>query len=89
MLADAPELEAKGLFEFFLAQPDHALRPAHLRTFQRRVSSWRATHGPEKEVYFAQKHAAGEAMELDWTHAKELEVTIAGIPLDHLLCHCV
>jgi hypothetical protein len=89
MLADAPELEAKGLFEFFLAQPENALRPDHLRTFQRRVSSWRATHGPEKEVYFAQKHAAGQAMELDWTHAKELEVTIAGTPLDHLLCHCV
>jgi hypothetical protein len=89
MLADAPELEAKGLFEFLLAQPDNALRPDHLRTFQRRVRSWRATHGPEKEVYFAQKHAAGQAMELDWTHAKELEVTIAGTPLDHLLCHCV
>jgi hypothetical protein len=28
-------------------------------------------------------------MELDWTHAKELEVTIGGTPLDHLLCHCV
>ena len=50
MLADAPELEAKGLFEFFLAQPDSALTPDHLRTFQRRVSSWRATLGPEQEV---------------------------------------
>jgi hypothetical protein len=89
MLADAPELEAKGLFEFFLAQPDSGLRPEHLRTFQRRVSSWRATHGPEKEVYFAQKHSPGQAMELDWTHAKELGVTITGTPLDHLLCHCV
>ena len=89
MLADAPELEAKGLFEFLLAQPDSGLRPEHLRTFQRRVSSWRATHGPEKEVYFAQKHSPGQAMELDWTHAKELGVTITGTPLDHLLCHCV
>jgi hypothetical protein len=89
MLADAPELEAKGLFEFLLAQPDSALTPDHLRTFQRRVSSWRATLGPEKEVYFAQKHTPGQAMELDWTHAKELEVTISGTPLDHLLCHCV
>jgi hypothetical protein len=89
MLTDAPELEAKGLFEFFLAQPDSTLTPDHLRTFQRRVSSWRATHGPEKEVYFAQRHSPGQAMELDWTHAKELEVTINGTPLDHLLCHCV
>jgi transposase len=89
MLADAPELEAKGLFEFFLAQPNAGLQPDQLRTFQRRVSSWRATHGPEKEVYFAQKHTPGQAMELDWTHAKELAVTVAGAPLDHLLCHCV
>ena len=28
-------------------------------------------------------------MELDWTHAKELAVTIGGRPLEHLLCHCV
>ena len=89
MLTDAPELEAKGLFEFFLAQPGSELTPDHLRTFQRRVSWWRATHGPEKEVYFPQQHSPGQAMELDWTHAKELEVTIAGVPLDHLLCHCV
>jgi hypothetical protein len=89
MLADAPELEAKGLFEFFLAQSGSTLTPDHLRTFQRRVSSWRATHGPEKEVYFAQKHSPGQLMELDWTHAKELAVTITGTPLDHLLCHCV
>ena len=89
MLGDAPELEAKALFEFFLAQADSGLTPDQLRTFQRRVSFWRATHGPEKEVYFAQKHSPGQAMELDWTHAKELEVTISGIPLDHLLCHCV
>ena len=89
MLGDAPELEAKGLFEFLLTQPDSGLTPDHLRTFQRRVSSWRATHGPEQEVYFAQKHSPGQAMELDWTHAQELAVTISGTPLDHLLCHCV
>lgn len=89
MLGDAPELEAKGLFEFLLAQADSGLTPDHLRTFQRRVSSWRATHGPEQEVYFAQKHSPGQAMELDWTHAQELAVTISGSPLDHLLCHCV
>jgi len=89
MLADAPELEAKSLFEFLLSQPELGMRQDHLRTFQRRVSWWRALHGPEKEVYFAQKHSPGESMELDWTHAKELAVTISGQPLEHLLCHCV
>src|SRR5437016_1752688 len=89
MLADAPELEAKSLFEFLLAQPEPGMTLDHLRTFQRRVSWWRATQGPEQEVYFAQKHTPGLSMELDWTHAKELEVMISGQPLEHLLCHCV
>jgi transposase len=89
MLTDAPELEAKGLFEFLLDQPGCGMAARHLRTFQRRVTGWRATHGPEKEVFFAQKHAPGLSMELDWTHARELEVSVQGAPLDHLLCHCV
>jgi len=89
MLWDAPELEARSLFEFFLGQPDSGLQPGHLRTFQRRARRWRATHGPEKEVYFAQRHSPGLSMELDWTNANELGIRIGGIPLEHLLCHCV
>ena len=89
MLRDAPELEAKALFEHFLEQPQYELQPSQLRTFQRRVNHWRATQGPDKEVFFPQRHCPGELMQLDWTHAKELGVTILGQPLDHLLCHCV
>jgi hypothetical protein len=89
MLADAPELEAKALFEHLLAQPEHGLDPDHLRTFQRRVRRWRATRGPEQEIYFAQWRRPGDLLELDWTHAAELGVTIEGEPLDHLLCHTV
>ena len=33
MLRDAPELEAKTLFEHFLARPDSGLEESHLRTF--------------------------------------------------------
>ena len=89
ILHDAPELEAKALFEHFVEQPQFELAARHLRTFQRRVSHWKATHGPEKNVYFPQRHCPGELMELDWTHAKELGITIAGQLLDHLLCHSV
>lgn len=89
MLRDAPELEAKALFEHFLEQPQSGLEPSHLRTFQRRVNHWRGTHGPDKEVFFPQHHCPGGLMQLDWTHAMELGVTILGQPLDHLLCHCV
>jgi|KBSSwiStaDraftv2_1062776.scaffolds.fasta_scaffold46722_3 hypothetical protein len=89
MLAEAPELEAKMLFEHFLARPDSRLEECHLRTFFRRVRRWRATAGPEREVFFAQDRQPGQLMQLDWTHARELEVTIQGEPLDHLLCQCV
>src|SRR5512137_1037898 len=89
MLQDAPELEAKTLFEHFLARPDSGLEESHLRTFFRRVRHWRATQGPEREVFFAQERKPGELMQLDWTYAKELNVTIQGELLDHLFCQCV
>ena len=60
-----------------------------LRTFQRRVLAWRLQHGPDKEVFFAQEHLPGRVMQLDWTNANELGVTIAGRLLEHLLCHSV
>src|ERR1019366_2655772 len=40
MLRDAPELEAKILFEYLLARPDSGLEAGHLRTFQRRGGGW-------------------------------------------------
>ena len=89
MLQAAPELEAKSLFDHFLDRPDSGLQETHLRTFQRRVRQWRATHGPDKEVFFAQDRQPGELMQLDWTYARELNVTVGGEPLDHLFCHCV
>jgi hypothetical protein len=89
MLQAAPELESKTLFEHFLARADSGLEASHLRTFFRRVRQWRATHGPEREVFFAQEQRPGELMQLDWTYAGELQVTIQGHALDHLFCHCV
>jgi len=89
MLSDAPELEAKSLFEFLLSRPGSELQSKHMRTFQRRVRTWRATHGPEQEVYFPQRQTPGLALQLDWTNANELGITVGGEALDHLLCHCV
>ena len=60
-----------------------------LRTFQRRVQSWKLAQGPDKEVFFEQEHLPGRVMQLDWTNANELAVSIQGQPLEHLLCHSV
>ena len=88
-LRAAPELEATALFEHLLETAGEALLEGQFRTFQRRVRQWRLEHGPDPEVIFAQEHRPGEVMQVDWTHAKELKVSIAGKPLDHLLCHAV
>jgi transposase len=88
-LQDAPELEAKTLFEHLLAEYPDRYEPGQLRTLQRRVRDWRAKEGPEREVFFAQDHRPGEAMQTDFTHCEELGVTIAGEPFPHLLCHPV
>src|ERR1035441_5922267 len=85
----APFSRGWTLLWYCLARPNSGLEEAHLRTFYRRVRHWRATQGPEREVFFAQERKPGELMQLDWTHARELGVTIQGQELDHLFCHCV
>ncbi|HEY5909112.1 MAG TPA: IS21 family transposase, partial [Verrucomicrobiae bacterium] len=89
MLEEAPDLEAKALFEYWWERSPWAVQEKHLRTFQRRVKLWRLAHGPDKEVFFPQDWEAGRAMQLDWTNANELAVTVGREPYDHLLCHCV
>jgi len=89
MLQGTPELGSQTLFEYFLARPDSGWEESHRRTFFRRVRQWRATQGPEQEVFFAQDQLPGQLLQLDWTYARELGVTIQGEPLDHLFCHCV
>jgi len=91
MLAKAPELEAKELFEYLrgMRGEEAGVEAVSLRTFQRRVLAWRLRRGKDKEVFFAQEHLPGRVMQLDWTNANELGVTIAGRPLEHLFCHAV
>ena len=88
-LAEAPELEAKGLFEHLMRQRPGVYQEGQLRTFQRRIQTWQAQFGPDKEVFFPQEHVPGEAIQTDFTWATELNVTIQGEPLPHMLCHVV
>src|ERR1017187_9779677 len=88
-LSTAPELEAKALFEHLLLVRPEQAPVAQLRTFQRRVRPWRLEHGPAPGVIFPQTHRPGEVMQVDWTHAKELKVSIAGHLRDPLLCQAV
>lgn len=56
-----------------------------LRTLQRRMRQWRATHGAEREVYFAQEHPPGRLGLSDFTVANELEVIVGAERFDHRL----
>lgn len=89
MLDLAPELQAQAVFDLLQEKYPERYQDGQLRTLQRRFKQWRATLGPEKEVSLAQEHRPGEAMQTDFTWANELEVTIAGEPFPHMLCHSV
>ena len=85
-LRATPELEAKTVFELLQEQHPGRYDAGQLRTLQRRVKRWRAAHGPEREIVFAQQHRPGEAAQTDFTWTTELAVTIAGQVFAHMLC---
>ncbi len=78
-------LEATTVLAQLEAEDPARFSPAQLRTLQRRLRDWRALHGPEKEVFFEQDQEPGREAAIDFTHAKELGVTIQGQPFEHLL----
>ena len=88
-LKDHPRLQAKTLFDDLVAKHPGRYEPGQLRTLQRRMKQWRAEEGPEKELFFAQQHRPGEAMQTDFTSMNSLGITIAAEPYEHLLCHSV
>ena len=89
MLREAPELEAKALFEYLAQSHPGGIKDKLLRTFQRRVRSWRLAEGPEKEVFFTQDHKPGEELAVDWTDMGDLGIMIEGKELAHKLFHAV
>lgn len=88
-LINSPGLEAKALFEHLLEQSPDQLDQSHLRTFQRRIKSWRLLGGENKEVFFDQDRKPGECMELDWTTMNALNIVVAGEHYLHKLAHMV
>ena len=60
-------LQAKTVFEELQRRYPGRFRAGQLRTLQRRFRDWRAVHGAEQEVYFAQSHRPGEQSQSDFT----------------------
>ena len=88
-LSEHPQLQAKALFEWLQRKYPGRFEDGQLRTFQRGVKGWRATQGPNKEVFFAQVHHPGRLCASDFTHMGSLQVTVGGQSLDHLMYHFV
>ena len=56
-----------------------------LRTLQRRVRQWRAVHGAERDIYFAQEHPPGRLALSDFTVCDALGIEIDGTAFAHRL----
>jgi hypothetical protein len=89
LLTTEPDLQPKTLFEHLQRTYPERFPDGQVRTLRRRIRYWRATEGPPREVFFAQEHRPGELCQSDFTHCRELGVTINGQAFPHLIYHFV
>jgi len=84
-------LQAKTLFDWLDERYPGRFQPGQLRTLQRHVQRWRVLDGDgaKRELFFPQRHRAGEALQVDFTHTGALKLTLAGESYKPLLCHPV
>lgn len=87
-LEEAPELEAKALFEWLCEQDGAKYKQGQLRTLQRHISNWRAINRTQILI-LDQVHQPGEVLQTDGTCMNELKVTIQGEIFEHILIHSV
>jgi len=79
------KLQAKTVLKELRTRHPGGFPRSLVRTLQRRMREWRALHGPDKEVVFPQDHPPGREAAFDFTHTRELGITICGAEFDHLL----
>jgi len=89
MLREEPRLKAKTIFEELQAREPGRFQDGQLRTLQRQIRQWRASHGANREAFFPQIHYPGDVGASDFTEMSSLDVTIAGQSFPHLLYHFV
>ncbi|MHC1773748.1 MAG: IS21 family transposase [Flexilinea sp.] len=87
-LEEAPELEAKALFEWLCEREGAKYQEGQLRTLQRHISNWRALHRSQMLI-LEQVHQPGEVLQTDGTCMNELKVTIRQGTFEHIVIHSV
>jgi hypothetical protein len=86
-LRKSPPLQAKTLFAELQRRYPGQFADSTRRSFERRVRSWRALHGPDRPIFFPQEHPPGWQGIMDFTVCNELSVTIGNNPFPHRLAH--
>lgn len=89
LVKDEPSLEALTVFQELQRRYPGKFQDGQLRTFQRRVRSWRGLYGPDQEVFFPQIHHPGLQGQSDFTSMNSLDITLGGLFFPHLLYHFV
>ena len=87
LLEQNPTLTALTLLEVLQDKYPGEYPDSLLRTMQRRVKTWKALNGKEKELVFIQNHLPGRLGLSDFTKLKGITITIEGKALNHLLYH--
>jgi len=87
LLEKQPRLDATTLFEDLQDRHPEQFGNGKKRTFQRRVKTWKALHGADKEVMFRQVQEPGRQGLSDFTELKAIVVTVGGEVLEHRLYH--
>jgi hypothetical protein len=86
ILQAAPGIRAIAVLdELRRRHPD--LNGSVRRTLERRITAWRAVHGPEREVIFRQEHEPGRLGLSDFTDTSALGISVGGVALAHRLYH--
>jgi transposase InsO family protein len=86
MLQASPGLRSVAIFEEMMRRHPE-LGGGIRRTLERRIRSWRAIHGAEREIIFRQVHEPGRMGLSDFTDMGDAGIAIAGAALDHRLYH--
>ena len=86
MLQASPGLRSVAIFEEMIRRHPE-LGGGIRRTLERRIRSWRAIHGAEREIIFRQVHEPGRMGLSDFTDMGDAGIAIAGAALDHRLYH--
>ena len=85
LLEATPGLLAVTVLEELQRRHPERFGESVLRTLQRRMRQWRAEHGEERELFFAQEHPPGRLGLSDFTVADQLGVVVAGASFAHRL----